>query len=169
MGARRPDSRGRRGVIALVLVGVLVSACDAGNIALSIPDTLRIPEVAGVVEGVDPRSGPPLIRLVGGTTYDPAGATPIVQIGTLATGSLLLAGTEPTPWYGYLEEFAPGCYSLITRGRDEGATVVTEVGLRLTRAPGFSAPHDPDGLYDRPNDKFCLGPDGRVAGYGLIH
>ena len=28
-----------------------------------------------------------------------------------------------------------GCYSLITRSRDDGTTVVTEVGLRPTKAP----------------------------------
>jgi hypothetical protein len=58
---------------------------------------------------------------------------------------------------------------MFSRGRDEGTTVVTEDGLRLTKAPGFSAPNDPDGVYDRPGDQFCLGPDGLVTGYGLIH
>jgi hypothetical protein len=153
----------------LILVGVLsVAACDGGSTALSIPSTLRTPELVGVVDAVEPRSGPPIIRLVGGTTYDPTGATPIVHRGTLAAGSLLFAGTEPTPWYAYLEEFVPGCYALITRGRDDGTTVVTEIGLRLTKAPGFVAPDDPDGLYTRPNDLFCLGPDGLVTGYGII-
>lgn len=171
MVVRRLAAHRRRRVIALILAGVLgVAACDAGGPALTIPSTLRTPELAGVVETVEPRSGPPpLVRLVGGTTYDPAGATPIVQVGTLAAGSLLLAGTQPTPWYGYLEEFVPGCYALVTRGRDDGTTVVTEDGLRLTKAPGFSAPHDPNGVYERPNDQFCLGPDGLVTGYGLIH
>ena len=159
----------RRLVVALILVGVLgVAACDAGITPLAIPSTLRTPELVGIVEGLDPRPGPPLIRLVGGTTYDPAGATPVVEIGTLDAGSLLLAGTQPTPWYGYLRETVPGCYALYSRGRDDGTTVVTEVGLRLTKTPGFSAPRDPDGVYDRaPNDYFCLGPDGLVTGYGL--
>jgi hypothetical protein len=166
--ARRLADR-RRWVVALILVGVLgVAACDAGNTPLSIPSTLRTPELVGIVEGLDPDTRPPLVRLVGGTTYDRAGATLIVERGTLAAGSLLLAGTAPTPWYGYLDEIVPGCYALITRGREDGTTVVTEVGLRLTKAPGFSAPDDPDGVYDRaPNDYFCLGPDGLVTGYGL--
>lgn len=106
---------------------------------------------------------------MGGATFDPAGATPIVEIGTLGAGSLFLAGPQPTRWYAHIREFTPGCYGLITRGRDDGTTVVTEVGLRLTKGPGFSAPDDPDGVYDRPNDRFCLGPDGLVTGYGLIH
>ena len=158
-------------VVVLILVGVLgVAACDCCSTALSIPNTLRTPELVGVVETVDARSTPPLIRLVGGTTYDRTGATPIVEHGTLETGSLLLAGTRPSPWYGYLDESMPGCYGLPTRGRDDGPTVVTENGLRLTKAPGFSAPRDPDGVYDRtPNDYFCLGPDGLVTGYGLNH
>jgi hypothetical protein len=105
---------------------------------------------------------------VGGTTYDPTGATSIVHVGTLEAGSLLLAGTQPTPWYAHIREFVPGCYALFSRGRDEGATVVTEDGLRLTKAAGFTAPDDPDGLYTRPGDQFCLGPDGLVTGYGLI-
>ena len=162
----------RRHVVAVTLVGVLgVAACDAGNTALSIPSTLRTPEIVGVVGSLDPRSGVlPLIRLVGGTSFDPIGATPIVHRGILAAGSLLLAGTQPAPWYVYLEEYVPGCYALLSRGRDEGTTVVIEDGLRLTKAPGFSAPRDPDGVYDRtPNDYFCLGPDGLVTGYGLNH
>lgn len=171
MVARRlADRRHRRLVVALLLVAVLdVAACDAGGPALAIPSTLRTPELVGIVEGLDPDSRPPIVRLVGGDSYDPTGATLIVQRGTLAAGGLLLSGTQPTPWYAYLDEFAPGCYALITRGRDDGTTVVTEDGLRLTKAPGFSAPHDPDGLYVRPNDQFCLGPDGLVTGYGLIH
>jgi hypothetical protein len=170
MVARRLADRRLRLVLALVLVAVPgVAACDAGGPALAIPSTLRTPELVGVVETVEARSGPPLVHLVGGDTYDPTGATLIVHRGSLAAGSLLLAGTQPTPWYAYLEEFAPGCYALITRGRDDGATVATEDGLRLTKAPGFSAPHDPSGVYERPNDQFCLGPDGLVTGYGLIH
>ena len=169
MAARRRTHRGRP-AIALILLGVLgIVACDANITGLSIPDTLRPPELVGIVETVESRSGQPLIHLVSGDTYDPTGATPIVHRGTLAAGSLLLAGKEPTPWYAYFEEFVPGCYALITGGRDDGTTVVTEVGLRLTKAPGFSAPSDPDGVYDRPNDQFCLGPDGQVNGYGLIH
>lgn len=164
---RRGDHR--RWVVALILAGVVgLAACDGGNTPLSIPSTLRSPELVGIVEGLDPRPGPPLYQLVGGTTYDPTGATLIVHRGTLAAGSLFLAGTAPTPWYAYLDESVAGCYALITRGRDEGTTVVTEIGLRLTKAPGFSAPDDPDGVYDRaPNDYFCLGPDGLVTGYGL--
>lgn len=171
MVARRlRDRRHNRRVIALILAGIFgVFACDTGSTTVSIPSTLRTPELVGVVETVDARSGPPLVRLVDGTTYDPTGATTIVHRGTLAAGSLLLAGTQPTPWYAYLEEFVPGCYSLVVRGRDDGTTVVTEDGLRLTKASGFSAPHDPNGVYVRPNDQFCLGPDGLVTGYGLIH
>lgn len=161
---------GPRHAIALILLGVIgVLGCDAEIFGLSIPDTQRTPEIVGIVETVEARSGPPLIHLVGGETYDPSGATPIVQRGTLASGSLLLAGAQPTPWYAYLEEFVPGCFALVSGGRDDGPTVVTEDGLRLTKAPAFSAPHDPDGVYDRPNDQFCLGSDGRVNGYGLIH
>jgi hypothetical protein len=169
MVARRPADR-RRWVVALILVGVLgVAGCDAWAPPLSIPSTLRTPELVGVVETVEPRSGPPIIRLADGTTYDPTGGTLIVRLGTLEAGSLLLAGTQPTRWYAHLREFAPGCYALSSRGRDDGTTVVTEVGLRLTKAPGFSAPNDPDGVYDRPGDIFCLGPDGLVTGYGLFH
>ena len=169
MVARRRAAR-RRAVVASILVGILgVAACDAGITPLSIPVTLRTPEIVGVADAVEPRSGPPLIRLEGGKTYDPTGAMPIVHRGTLAAGSLLLAGAQPSPWYAYLDEYVPGCYALVSRGRDEGTTVVTQDGLRLTKAPGFSAPHDPNGIYIRPNDQFCLGPDGRVTGYGLIH
>jgi hypothetical protein len=154
----------------LILVGAFgVNACDAGDPALEIPSTLRTPEIAALVQTVEPRSGSPLVRLVDGTTYDPTGATLIVHAGSLEAGSLLLAGTQPAPWYVYLAEFVPGCYALVTRGRDDGTTVVTEDGLRLTKATGFSAPHDPNGLYVRPNDQLCLGPDGLVTGYGLIH
>ena len=165
---RRADRR--HFLVALILAGVLgLVGCDAGDPPLSIPSTLRTPEIVGVVGSLAPGSGVrPLIRLVGGTTFDPIGATPIVHRGTLAAGSLLLAGTQPAPWYAYLEEYVPGCYALVSRGRDEGTTVVTEDGLRLTKAPGFKAPHDPNGVYVRPNDQFCLGPDGLVAGYGLI-
>ena len=161
----------RRLVVALILVGVLgVAGCDGGTTPLSIPGTLRTPELVAVVEGLDPRPGPPLVHLLGGTTYDPTGATVIVHRGTLAAGSLLLAGTAPTPWYAYLAEFVPGCYALTTRGRDEGTTIVTEVGLRLTKAPGFRAPNDPGGVYVRvPSDVFCLGPDGLVTSYGEFH
>jgi hypothetical protein len=169
MVGRRHSDR-RRWVIALILVGAFgVTACDAGVSALEIPSTLRTPEIATLVQTLESRSGAPLVRLVDGTTYDPTGATLIVHRGTLDAGSLLLAGTQPGPWYAYLEEFASGCYALVTRGRDDGTTVVTEDGLRLTKAPGFSAPHDPDGVYVRPNDQFCLGSDGLVTGYGLIH
>ena len=171
MVARRLRGRRQnRTVLALILAGVVgVLACDAGDPPLDIPSTLRTPELVGVVETVEARSGQPFITLVDGTTFDPTGATTIVHRGTLAPGSLLLAGTQPTPWYAYLAEFMPGCYALVSRGRDDGATVVTEDGLRLTKASGFSAPHDPDGVYVRPNDQFCLGPDGLVSGYGLIH
>jgi hypothetical protein len=170
MAAHRVADR-RHWLIALVLVGVLgMAGCDAGDPPLSIPSTLRTPEIVGVVDGLEAASGViPIIRLVGGDTYDPTDANLIVYRGTLASGSLLLAGTQPAPWYVYLEEWVQGCYALLSRGRDEGTTVVTEDGLRLTKAPGFSAPHDPGGLYVRPNDQFCLGPDGLVTGYGLIH
>ena len=135
---RRADRR--RCAVALILAGVLgLAACGAGDPPLSIPSTLRTPEIVGIVETVESRSGPPLVHLVGGTTYDPTGATPIVHRGSLAAGSLLLAGTQPAPWYAYLDELVPGCYGLDTRGRDEGTTVVTEVGLRLTKAPGWFA------------------------------
>ena len=169
MVARRlADRRHHHLFVALFLVAVLgVAACDAGGPALAIPSTLRAPELVGVVESVEARSGPPLIHLVGGTTYDPTGATPIVEIGTLAAGSLFLAGSQPTPWYAHLLETVPGCYGLITRGRDDGTAVVTEVGLRLTKAPDFSSPDHPNGVYDRLNDRFCLGPDGRVTSYGI--
>jgi hypothetical protein len=154
----------------LILVGVLgIAACDADMTPLSIPSTLRTPEIVGVVDALEARSGPPLIRLKGGGTYDPTGAILLVQRGTLAAGSLLLAGAQPAPWYAYLEEYVPGCYALVSSGRDEETTVVTKDGLRLAKALGFSAPHDPNGVYVRPNDQFCLGPDGRVTGYGLIH
>lgn len=167
MAIRRHADR-RRSVVALLVVGVLgVDGCDGWDPPLSIPNTLRTPKIVGIVDVVEPRSGPPVIRLVGGTTYDPSGATPILQLGTLAAGSLLLAGMQPTPWYAHIDEWAPGCYAMFSRGRDEGTTVVTEDGLRLTKAPGFSAPNDPDGVYDRPGDEFCLGPDGLVTGYGL--
>ena len=171
MVARRlRDRRQSRGVIFLILAGLFgVFACDSGSTTVSIPSTLRMPELAGVVETMELRSGPPIVRLEDGTTYDPTGATLIFHSGSLEAGSLLLAGTQPTPWYVHLEEFVPGCYSLVVRGRDDGTTVVTEVGLRLTKASGFSAPHDPNGVYVRPNDQFCLGPDGLVTGYGLIH
>ena len=170
MTAHRVADR-RRWLVALILVGVLgIAGCDAGNTPLSIPGTLRTPQIVGVVGSFVSRSEQlPLIRLVGGTTYDRTGATPLVEAGTLAVGSLLLAGTQPAPWYVHLDEFMPGCYGLNTRGRDDGSTVVTEDGLRLTKAPGFRAPHDPDGVYVRPNDQFCLGPDGLVTGYGLNH
>jgi hypothetical protein len=171
MVARRlRDRRQNRRVIALVLASVVgVLACDAGDPALDIPTTLRTPELVGVVETVEARSGQPLVTLADGMTYDPTGATLIVHAGTLEAGSLLLAGTQPTPWYVHLLETAPGCYGLTVRGRDDGTTVVTELGLRLTKAQGFSAPHDPSGRYARPNDWFCLGPDGQVTGYGLNH
>ena len=171
MVARRlRDRRQSRRVIFLILAGLFgVFACDSGSTTVSIPSTLRMPELAGVVETMELRSGPPLVRLEDGTTYDPTGATLIFHAGSLEAGSLLLAGTQPTPWYVHLGEFVPGCYALVVRGRDDGTTVVTEVGLRLTKASGFSAPHDPNGVYVRPNDQFCLGPDGLVTGYGLIH
>lgn len=159
----------RRWALAVILVGVLhMAGCDAGDPPLSIPNTLRTPEIVRVVDAVDLRPGPPLVRLQGGDTYDPTGAILLIHSGSLAVGSLLLAGTQPAPWYAYLEEYVPGCYALVSRGRDDGTTVVTEDGLRLTKSPGFSAPHDPDGKYVRPNDQFCLGPDGLVTGYGLI-
>ena len=145
-----------------------MAGCGAGDPPLSIPNTLRTPEIVGIVESVDSRTGPPLIHLVGGNDYDSTGAVPIVEIGKLEAGSLLLAGAQPASWYVYLRRYAPGCYALITRGHDEGTTVVTEDGLRLTKAPMFSAPHDPGGLYVLPNDQFCLDPDGLVTGYGLI-
>jgi hypothetical protein len=153
-----------------VLVGALgLAGCDAGDTPLSIPSTLRTPEIVGVIDAVELRPGPPLVQLESGDTYDPTGAILIVHSGTLEAGSLLLAGTQPAPWYAHLDEFMPGCYGLITRGRDDGTTVVTEIGLRLTKAPGFRAPNDPGRTYVRPNDQFCLGPDGLVTGYGLNH
>jgi hypothetical protein len=166
--ARRRRSRLRLS-IALILLGIGVLGCDAQIFGRSIPDTQRTPEIVGIVENLDAQSRLPLINLVGGGTYDANGATLIVQRGTLASGSLLLAGTHPTPWYAHLEEWVPGCFALVSGGRDDGTTVVTTDGLRLIKAPGFTAPHDPDGVYDRPNDQFCLGSDGRVNGYGLIH
>jgi hypothetical protein len=36
---------------------------------------------------------------------------------------------------------------------DDGTTVITEDGLRLTKAQGFSAPYDPNGVYVRPKGK----------------
>jgi len=108
MAAFRVEDR-RRWLVALILVGVLgVAGCDAGDPPLSIPGTLRTPEVVGVVDTVELRPGLPIIRLVGGDTYDPTGAILIVHRATLAAGSLLLAGTQPAPWYVYLEEYVPG-------------------------------------------------------------
>jgi hypothetical protein len=166
---RREHGDGRRDIIALMLGVLGVVACDAGIEPLSIPRTQRTAERVGVVERVEPRTGAPLLHLVGGASYDPTGASPIVQIGSLEVGSLVLAGTQPTPWWASMLEHPLGCFAIVVRGRDEGATIATEIGIRLTKAPGFSAPHsDGDGLYDRPNEPFCLDRDGRVLGYGLI-
>jgi hypothetical protein len=134
---------------------------------VSIPATLRTPTLVGVVEKADTlsESHPSLIHLAGGRVYDPTRSKAIVERGTLAAGSLLLAGTEPDAWYGYLLEHPPGCYYLDTRGRDDGATVVTEVGLRLPKAIGFIAPNDTDGIYDTPNYWFCLNDKGEVTSY----
>jgi hypothetical protein len=167
---RRPHRGLRRHVVALMLLGLLgVAACDAGCDPLSIPSTQRTAEVVGLVDSVDSqRPGAPLIHLASGQTYDSTGATRLIEVGTLEAGSLVLAGTQPTPWWAHMLEYVPGCYAIVVRGRDDGATVVTEIGLRLTKAPGFSAPHDPDGIYDRPNDQFCINREGQVIGYGLI-
>jgi hypothetical protein len=134
---------------------------------VSIPATLRTPTLVGVVEKADPltESHPPLIHLAGGRVYDPTGSRRIVERGNLEAGSFLIAGTQPDPWYGYLTEDRPGCFGLDTRGRDEGATIATEVGLRLPKAPGFTAPGDTDGIYETPNYSFCLNDKGEVTEY----
>jgi hypothetical protein len=77
----------------------------------------------------------------------------------------VIAGTEPDRWYGYRLPSTAGCYGLPTRGRDEGATVATEEGLRLKKAADFVAPRDTDGIYDTPNYRFCLNDRGEVASY----
>jgi hypothetical protein len=84
---------------------------------------------------------------------------------------LLAAADSPCPmpvsWsFGKMDRSGP-----LTRPRvrshsdDEGAEEWrgwSHVAARSS--PGMT----PDGLYVRPNDQFCLGPDGLVTGYGLI-
>jgi hypothetical protein len=149
------------------LAPLALAACGAWQSQVSIPATLRTPTLVGVVERADAlsESHPPIIHLIGGRDYDPSTSKAIIQRGNLGAGSLLLAGTEPDTWYGFLLENPPGCYYLDTRGRDDGATVVTEVGLRLLKAPGFTAPNDTDGVFDTPNYIFCLNREGQVTSY----
>ncbi len=168
MSAPIKSSRSHRLKWAIAGLAVIALAgCGAWQTPVSIPATLRTPTLVGVVEKADPltESHPPLIHLAGGRVYDPTGSRAIVERGSLDPGSLLIAGTQPDPWYGYLVERGPGCYRLVTRGRDDGATVATEVGLRLQKAPGFSAPNDTDGIYDTPSYHFCLNDKGEVTSY----
>jgi len=159
-----PQSRRWQWAIAGLAV-LALAGCGFWQSPVSIPATLRTPTLVGVVERVETRVGPPLIHLVGDGTYDITGSTDLTGAGDPKQGTLFLAGTSPSSWYGYVNEDRPGCFGLDTRGRDEGATIATEVGLRLTKAPGFTAPGDTDGIYETPNNSFCLNDKGQVTSY----
>lgn len=129
------------------------------------PHAAPHPELASVVTAVELAPDVLLVHLANGQTYDPTKAGEFLAVGTLAAGSLFLAGTQPAPWYGHIQEWTPGCYRLDTRGLDRGATIATEAGLLLTKTPDFVAPDDTDGVYDTPLYVFCLDKDGRATAY----
>ena len=158
--------RAARICVAILLLGT-AGGCDSGFLDfVNIPSDQRTATTAQVVASVEIREGPPIVVLADGQRIPLEGLKPLVQLGTLARGGLFLAGDDPEPWYGFIEERVPGCFALITRGNDAGPDIVTELGLRLTKTADFIAPVDENQKYIAvPGFPFCLDSSGHVFSY----
>jgi hypothetical protein len=153
-----------RFVLALTVVSAVALGCDQFRKPLTIPADQRQVELAGIVQSVAADGSQ--VTLTDGSTVALDPHEQVFAVGSLGLGALFLGGVNE-PWYGYTSmRTGPDCYRLSTRGRDDGATVATELGVQFVKAPGFVGNGDGKGILADPSSSFCLDRDGRVTSYG---
>jgi hypothetical protein len=164
----------RRSVRALVLVGVVAVLAGCWP-ALDIPAKQRRPETVGLVTSqvLTPSIGLVVTLEDGQTLTFPDWGAVALNGSVPRVGDLLMAGTtDGQPWAisiypATAEDAPPGCFQLLTRGKDDDGGIVTSLGLRLDRAPDFKQAFGEDGLYDGPNIAFCLNAKGVATSWGV--
>jgi hypothetical protein len=163
----------RRFAGLLVLFGVIavISGCWA---AQNIPGKQRDPDTVGIVASqvLTPDAGL-VVTLEDGQTRTFRDWGAIALKGSVPrVGDLFMSGTtDGQSWAidiqpATAEDAPPGCFQLLTGGKDEGSQIVTALGLRLDRAPDFKQAYGQKGLYDGPNIAFCLDANGVATSWG---
>ena len=151
----------------VVLVGCWASALD-------IPRVQRQADTVGLVAShVLMPSGDLVVTLEDGQTRTfPYWGDVALNGSVPRVGDLLMAGTtEGELWAVSVEpatseDAPPGCFRLVTRGRNDGSGIVTELGLRLERALDFGQGWGQKGQYDAVNLPFCLDAKGVATSFG---
>lgn len=184
--------RGRWHILALAclllaLVGMTVGACSR-----VVPGPYT-PSITGLIESIEPTAdGGWQFRLKSGATfkakpgqdghfrqvYVPASMLTVAGGGR---DDLLLGGTDQAgDWFAIIPptsrtDLPSDCYELDGWGTDEGDSILTDVGLRLSKAAGFDPeilPLTPGGFvptthpgmrYEATQQVFCLDTAGEVT------
>ena len=158
--------------ILMVSIVVLVG-CWAG--ALDISGVQRRADTVGLVASqVFIPSDGLVVTLEGGQMMTFPDWRAVALNGSVPrTGDLLMSGTTNGKLWAVSiypatsEDAPPGCFQLSTRGRNDGSGIVTELGLRLDRAPDFKQGWGEKGQYDAPMVSFCLDAKGVATSYGF--
>lgn len=177
--AGRGDPRRGGGLVAVLISPFLLAGCEEIG-EPTIPDDVRIPAVAGVVEAVDHTAqSPTSYRLTGGREIDvELGSAEMSPDGPPETGDLVLLGSTPDDrrWLIRVRRDSDAsdapCFYANWLGRDAGDTSVDVVmngvgfGVRLPKAVSFTSVDERDGTYAVWRARFCLDGEGQLLSYG---
>lgn len=161
----------RRAGIALALL--LVAGCGD---SINIPDNLRTPTVAGVVEESTqlPNGHTWAYRLADGQTLEIDYDQTASLLGGPQDGRLLLAGTDPDgrKWVAGIVGDQParpaGCFLTRGQGRANDGWIETESGWRFPKAANFVDARDqPTDEFFSERGVFCLNDKGEVTSYDI--
>jgi predicted small lipoprotein YifL len=151
---------------------VALAGCGVGP--LHLPDEQRRADTVALVAAqvLEPGVGL-VVTLEGGQTATFPDWGAVALNGSVPrVGDLLMSGTTNGKTWAVsiypatAEDAPPGCFRLLTRGRNDGSGIVTELGLRLDRAPEFKQGWGKKGEYDAVNIAFCLDAKGVATSFG---
>jgi hypothetical protein len=168
--------------VAAVLVGLLGAGAVASWAPWVAPKSYYSPETIGVVSSTQLRpDGIVSVKVEDGRSLDvlesawrysePTPAPldqPLDYSGDLQPGNLLLAGTEPSPWYSVADFYPVGsllrgpdpCYFLTSDGTERQDTVELDFGIRLMKVSDYATDQAPVG--SRFHGSLCLDVQGRL-------
>lgn len=176
-GTGGPHRPGR--LLAVLISALFLVGCEEIGEPM-IPDDVRTPTVAGVVEAVDPTTQSwTRYRLAGGREIDvELGPAEVSPGGPPAIGDLLLLSSTPDErsWLIHVPRDSAGsdagCFYADWLGRDAGDASIDVVingvafGLRLPKAVGFTSVDNREGIYAVWRARFCLDGEGQLLSYG---